>query len=191
MRAYYSIYVLLIIATCFPFCKKDGRLTVLNKKMKCIIASDTTHLPGKDSYSTYEFEPNSNRLMLAKKVVGNTKLVDYRQVHYLNAGMPDRTVTFLNENEYYETKFFYANGSTQPYKSEVYFTNKLNSTADKNLWGFRFYYDAKERLETVEYNTPLKGDQEYVLHIFYNDDDNVIRMEYEFISNQRDRKSVV
>jgi hypothetical protein len=192
MRASYNIYILVIlVATCFPFCKKDGRLTVLNTKLKCLISSDTTHLPGKNSYSTYEFEPNSNRLMLAKKVVGNTKLVDYRQVHYLTGAMPDKTVTFLNEHEYYETKFFYANGSTQPYKSELYFTNKLKSTADKNLWGFRFHYDAKERLETVEYNTPIKGDQEYLLHIFYNDQDNVTRMEYEFPSRQRIPNTVI
>ena len=129
MRAQYTIYILvIIIATCFPCCKKDGRLTVLNRKMKCLIASDTTHLAGKNSYSTYEFEPGSNRLLLAKKVVGNVKLVDYRQVQYLSTGMPRKTITYLNENEYYETQFFYANGSTQPYKSELYFTNKLNST---------------------------------------------------------------
>jgi hypothetical protein len=181
MRTQYRSYILLFtIILSFPFCRKDGKVPILNLKKLCLITSDTTYITGKSGFSSYQFHPNSNRLMVARKVIGNAVLIDYREVHYMNNDMPDKTITYLNANEFYETKFFYRNGSVYPFKSEMYFTSKLSRIENTNLSGFRFYYDAKERVEKVEYVTTASGDQNYTLFISYNDDDNVIRMEYQF-----------
>src|SRR5687768_11841823 len=99
MRTQYKIYILLFtVMLSFPFCRKDGRVAILNLKKPCLITSDTTHLTGKNGFSSYQFQTNSNRLIVAKKVIGNAVLMDYREVHYLHTEMPDKTITFLNAN---------------------------------------------------------------------------------------------
>src|SRR5687768_6942060 len=192
MRTQYRIYILLLtVSLSFPFCRKDGRVAILNLKKLCLITSDTTHVTGKSGFSSYQFDGNSNRLMVARKVLGNAILMDYREVHYMHNEMPEKTITYLNANEFYETRFFYKNSSLQPYKSEMYFTSKLSRIEHKHLAGFRFYYDAKERVEKLEYVTTLTGGQNYTLYIAYNDHDNVIRMEYQFTATQHLPNTVI
>jgi hypothetical protein len=192
MRTVCNFHMLLfIMLLSYSSCKKDGSLPIFTVKSKCLIASDTTEITGNNGYSIYGFEANTNRLMVSRKIVGNGVLLLYREIHYLNTGQPDKTVTYMNANEFYETRFFYKTGSAVPYKSELYFTDKLNSQSGKNLWGFNFYYDSKNRLNEVEFSTTKNGDHEYTLHIMYNDKDNVTRLEYEVTSGPRVPNNVI
>jgi len=166
-------------------------MVILNVKNKCLIISDSTNLGNNKGYCSYQFDPTGNRLTVAKKVADNALLLNYREVHYMYNGLPDKSVTYLNGNEFYETQFYYKDGSVQPFKCEQFFTNKLNQMDKKNTCGFGFFYDSKDRLVKVTYSTAQVGDVEYALTISYNEHDNVLRMEYEYTSGQFLPNSVI
>ena len=179
MRVTKKSFIFLLYLACAYACKKDARIVILNLKQNCIIASDSISIAGKNDYTTYQFENNTNRLKVAKRIVGNGIMQLYREVHYHSNNLPDKTITYTNANEYYETKFFYTNGSSVPYKTELYFTSRGNGQPSKNFSRFQFRYDENNRLKEVKYMTTKGGEKEYTMQIHYNEKDNVSKLLYE------------
>lgn len=147
---------------------------------KCRVTAETTNLPGNFVRTVYTYN-TVHKTALAEFFYSNGVSLGSKTISYVT----DELVSETNHTNYngnkVTIKYHYPNGRSLPDKAERYFDGGNNFS----LGGYDFHYDAKDKLVKVVQGTPQPNDWEYTLHITYNNNDNVVKLEYEVTTGPR------
>lgn len=182
MKQKISVYIAVALIGLIS-CKKNGTTPPNNNNnntvAKCLLATESANMPGYAVEGRYEYNTDKKPVIIRWFHSSGVEL-KYKEVIYASPVAIIETNIYSGTNKI-TTKYFYNTGSELPATAERY----LNGGANDVLGGYDFHYDTKNRLVKVVQGTPMSGDWEYTLHIFYNDNDNVIRLEYERTTGPR------
>lgn len=180
-----STFVLAAFICCTFFivsCKKNGTSPASPAtQTACQLISESTTLSGNHATYDYTYDTKGNIIMM-KKFIGDS-------YHVLQDSSLVSDISIARFNVYdwpyvstlmeYDVSF-----DLMPAKSHLAFTE--NGITRVNQFTYFFFYDAKNRLYKVgEQTDNVTGDYEYDLTIYYNDDDNVTSLSYEFTTGPR------
>ncbi len=174
MKKINQLFVLLFFVLLLSSCKKSGTPAPASNLPTCKPKTESTTLAGNNA--TYQYSYNADgKITTIKKfigaaivdsiVVGNSTIVSYYQS---SSGFNMIQTTVYT-------------GSLDGMPSEAQVALQEGAVTHTDVWHYFFFYDNKDRLVKVgEQTDNVIGDYEYDLSIFYNDQDNVTELSYEF-----------
>lgn len=185
-------FTLLISAILLNACKKNTPPANTNNTGKCFITRyDNKHI-NNPHYYTYEYSADNTISKMSRFVTGTTIPSHYKTIDYASKDVLGTKSVSISGKIHLSTVYGYNAYFKDPAKATLTIEDFSTGVNISHISGyFRFTYDTKNRLIKVEQTTPAIGDWEYDLEIFYNDHDNVTRMEYEWTTGPRDPKAIV
>jgi YD repeat-containing protein len=174
----------LIAAAILSCCKKDEDDVKPTDSFgaTCVIINETSSLIGNETSLTYEYDDRGNPSQIKwLNTFGNVAyLLEVVQdgvavKHLVDGEMKPSTSTNYQGN--------FLIGS--PTQASISIT--VDGITTNNWKTYFFFYDSKGRVERIgEQTSNVIGDYEWDLTIFYDKDDNVSTLKYEFTTGPRD-----
>jgi len=170
--SYYFLFL-----NCFLFgCKKDNSLLPpAGIQSVCTISDESTTLSGNNASWEYEFDKDGNPSTIkANYQTGSTEylyeIYPYKEI-VSTVSQGKRHQRIID----YDADIF----TGLPSKADISIDD--GDTLKVHYYTYFFFYDTKNRLTKVgEQTNYVIGDWEYDLNIYYNDEDNVTGLRYEW-----------
>ena len=173
-----SIFPLLIaLLSIHSGCNKPNSGGTSGSSGACKPIVEATNLVGNAATIVYSYSPDGNIKNIVKHVPGGFgALLDSAAIFYdhVERYSPGRiSGTYNITNTVFDANIF----TNLPTKSNVSIT--LDGVEQRNYYSFFYFYDTKNRLIKVGYQTnTVIGDQEYDLNIAYDNNNNVASLTY-------------
>lgn len=186
-----KILILVVSTTILYSCKKNGGnsggTNPPKDTAKCTLTAEATTLVGNEATWKYEYEDKGNPVRI-------TKINRYGQT-VSTTGISSSGTTIIRDDTKLGTSYFYNTSQGDifggyPTSSDVSIT--MGTLEQRNYWHYDFSYDAKHRLTAVnEHTNTVTNDNEWILHIIYDDHDNVTQLRYEWTTGPRDEITII
>jgi YD repeat-containing protein len=175
------LLILLTFALIVFSCDDDGEKNGKDQNSHaCILQGETTGLIGNEASWQYEYDEHGR----------------LTQIHKFNSiGMLSSTITISQSSVVATNKGHHSNpiiatnysGNIEEFPTQAKVSLTLDGIEQRNYKTFFFFYDNKKRLVKIGEQTEfILNDYEWDLHISYDDNDNVTRLQYELTTGPRD-----
>ncbi len=181
MRKNISLFIILLFIILLNSCKKTGTAPLPSTPAACKLVKESSTLSGNEDTYEYAYGADGNISSIKKFIGGHYHVLQDSSL------VSDISIAGYNVLDWpYGSNLIKYDLPFELFPTKAQVSQTEGAITHVNQYTYFFFYDSKNRLYKVGEQTDyFIGDYEYDLTIYYNDQDNVTGLSYEFTTGPR------